>query len=153
MSEIKLSGPERFLIALAVVADVITVLSFLGIHPDTQLRWIVVAILALLGVLSSGATLATSVIRWYSPKGSLYPEGYFLKTVLVSLTVMVISIVLGIFLVSQSLHTSQKKPQPRATHSTSLTKLIRGRMADRCLRLDGWAPVRPRADMREVERL
>jgi hypothetical protein len=49
MSETKLSGSNRFFIGLAVIADVISILSFLGIHPSSQARWIAIATFTLLG--------------------------------------------------------------------------------------------------------
>jgi hypothetical protein len=124
VSETRLSGSDRFFIGLAVVADVISVIGFLGIHPSSQIRWIVVAILTLLGAIASGVTLVTSVIQWYAPKGSLYPSGYHSKRIFTSLAALVISITLGAFLISQANPTLKKKPSPHSTnsstHSTSL---------------------------------
>jgi hypothetical protein len=115
----RLSGPDRFLIGLAVVADAVSVLSFLNIHPSSQERWIVVATLTLLGIMSSGVTLVPSIALWYSPKGSLYPPGYHSRRILTSLAALVISVVLGVFLISQSVHTSEMKPSPQPTGSST----------------------------------
>ena len=132
MSETKLGGADRFLIGLALVADLVSVLSFLGIQSSTQVRWIVVATLTLLGVTSSGVTLITSVTLWYSPKGSLYPAGYHSKKIFTGLIALVISIVLGAFLISQAIHTTHYKTKPRPTNSPTHAKSL-GSNSVKCL--------------------
>lgn len=121
MSEKSLSGPDRFLIGLAVIADIATIISFLGIQPSSSVRWITIATLTLLGVTSSGFTLVTSVSRWYSPKGSLARPGYYSRRILVSFVALAISIVLGIILISSSARTAHNTPHPHTTNSPRTT--------------------------------
>ena len=124
MPETNLSGADRFLIGLATVTDAVSVLSFLGIHPTIQLRWIVVGTLTFLGIMSSGVTLASSVALWLSPKGSLYRPGYHSRKIVIGLSALVVSI-LGVFLTSEAIHAAHPKPQPNPTSSSAPAKSLR----------------------------
>jgi len=117
----KLSAADRFLIGLAVFADVASVLSFLGIQASSQIRWIVVAALTLLGVVASGATFLSSIRLGTSPKGALYPPGYHARRVGISVIALLISVVLGAFLIVRAADVSKSGP-PSAPPTISPTK-------------------------------
>ena len=117
MNEIKQSGPDRFFLALSVCADAAGVLSFVGINPSSSIRWVIIAVLALFGAATSGITLVASTIEWYSPKGSQARPGFYRNRILLSLSALAISIILGAFLISAAAHAA--KPKQTHGHTTS----------------------------------
>ena len=126
MSAIRLTAADRVLIGLAVFADLASVLSFLGLEANAQIRWILVAALALVGIVSSLVTLFTSIKLWASPKGSLYPAGFHARRIVVGVVVLGISVALAAVLVPRAatLDAPPESPDPGPSVGAASTRFV-----------------------------
>lgn len=86
-----------YLVLIAAVADVLGVLTFIGVRSDERLRLALAGVLSLLGVVVAGITLITGVRLWLSPRGSYYPQAFHLRRVGTGLGAAGIAVALAIF--------------------------------------------------------
>jgi hypothetical protein len=118
MAELAKKSAEWYLIFVAAVADVASIISFAGIQPSNQIRFAVVATLSLLGVLAGVFTLGSAISKRLSPRGSYYPGSYHRRKIAAGFTTLTIAVVLGAYLTMAAYHNksgqlpTQEKPAP-----------------------------------------
>ena len=91
MIEQKGHSAEWYLLALGSAADVIGVITWVGLDVSQRTKFITVAVLAGMGVLASACTLVSAVICFFLVKGSFFSGAYHVRRFAASLAVLVAS--------------------------------------------------------------
>jgi hypothetical protein len=89
------------LAGLSIAADLLGVLSFLGVSATPRIKLLVGVFLLLLATLSAGGGLVTSLHLWLSPKGSHYSWSTHAARIGSSCLAALLVVVFGIFVVNQ----------------------------------------------------
>ncbi len=84
------------LVGIALTADVLGILGFLGLAPERPIRVGVTVGLGALGVIMALSYLWSALKVWLSPKGAYYPSAIHRGRTLIAVVALVVAGVLAI---------------------------------------------------------
>ncbi len=111
---------EWFLVILATVADLLSILSYLGIQSSGQVKTAISAGLCLIALTAAGSTLLGWIRLWFSPRGSYYPNTLHIKRLVLGVLAILVAVVFGIYVVT-NLHHQPSNHRNKKTHAAPIT--------------------------------
>lgn len=92
MNEPRNDGAGWLLVAIALFADVVGILGFLGFDANHNVRVAVTAALGMIGIVVAATYLISAMKLWLSPQGAYYPS---LARILVAAVALAIAVALS----------------------------------------------------------
>jgi multisubunit Na+/H+ antiporter MnhC subunit len=122
---------EWVLLAIALIADLLTIAGFLGVVASRGIRLAIGSSLAVVGVALGVTILVRAVTLWRSPEGVYYSQSYHSRRIASATAALLVAAALTAFVVDLALSKSGSKtkkgtPAPSAATRTAIQRAPAG---------------------------
>lgn len=115
----KLTPSEWAPLVVSFIADLLTVLAFVGVVATRAVRLAVGSSFVVLGLVVGGVTMIRAVRLWRSPEGQYYPPEYHRRRLASAVVVLVMAGMLSGFVVDLMLAGGSAHTKVRAVEATT----------------------------------